>query len=307
MNSILKYIVKKAPRLDRFNFEMAELRAELERYKTWVPPGHYYSPIPSLDEVRQREAEIFDTSEKELLGIDLNEPEQLRLLEKFESYYPDQPFAIEKTDALRYFLDNSSYAYSDGIILYCMIRYAEPKKIIEIGSGYSSCAALDTNELFFDNRIACTFIDPYPQQLERLLKPGDKARIEIVPKKLQDVDLNLFSSLSSGDILFIASTHVSKVGSDVNRIIFEIFPRLKSGVYIHIHDIVYPFEYLKHFVYTGIAWNEAYILRAFLQYNDAFKIVFFNTYLEQFYQERFHRTMPLCLKNRGGSIWLRKQ
>jgi len=306
MEGLVKYIVNRIPSLQRVITERLHLRAELERYKTWVPPGHYYSPIPSLDEVKSKEAEIFDMSKRKLLGIELNEDEQLALLDKFAKYYAEQPFREEKRAALRYFLDNPSYAYSDGIIFYCMIRHAEPRRIIEVGSGYSSCVMLDTNELFFENRISCTFIDPFPQQLEQMLQPGDRERIEIIPKKLQDIDINLFSSLSGGDILFIDSTHVSKVGSDVNRIFFEILPRLQSGVYVHLHDIIYPFEYLKHFVYMGIAWNEAYILRAFLQYNHAFKIVFFNTYLEQFYEERFRNEMPLCLINRGGSIWLKK-
>ena len=284
----------------------AELEAEVQRYKTWVPPGHYYSPIPALDEVKAREPQIFDYGTRTFPGIDLNENEQLELLGRFEEYYRDQPFHENKTPPLRYFLRNQSYEFSDGIILHCMIRYLKPRRIIEVGSGYSSCATLDTNELFFGNQIACTFIDPFPQLLEQLIRPEDRARIQIVPQMLQDVDLALFSQLSAGDILFIDSTHVSKVGSDVNRLFFDVLPRLNSGVYIHIHDIGHPFEYPKSFVYSGIAWNEVYLLRAFLQYNSAFKIVFFNTYLEQFHEQRFQRAMPLCLVNRGGSIWLRK-
>jgi predicted O-methyltransferase YrrM len=306
MEGIIKYIVMKIPPLNRIISERAHLREELARYKTWVPPGHYFSPIPSLDEVKLKESEIFDANKREIFAVDLNEDQQIRLLDRFEQYYAEQPFAVDKTENLRYFYNNPAYAYSDGVILYCMIRYAEPRRIIEVGSGYSSCAILDTNELFFANGISCTFIDPFPQQLEQLLKPNDKARIEIIPKRVQEIDVGQFSSLSAGDILFIDSTHVSKVGSDVNYIFFEILPRLKSGVFIHFHDIVYPFEYLKHFVYAGVAWNEAYVLRAFLQYNEAFKIIFFNTYLEQFYEERFKSAMPLCLINRGGSIWLQK-
>ena len=107
-------------------------------------------------------------------------------------------------------------------------------------------------------------------------------------------------------ILFIDSTHVSKIGSDVNSLLFDILPKLNRGVYVHFHDVFYPFEYPQEWVYQGLAWNEAYILRAFLQHNDAFKIVFFNTYLELFYREKFENSMPLCLKNPGGSIWLTK-
>src|SRR5690606_17050723 len=110
----------------------------------------------------------------------------------------------------------------------------------------------------------------------------------------------------ANDILFIDSTHVSKINSDVNYIFFEILPRLASGVYIHFHDIFFPFEYPKAWVYEGRAWNEAYILRAFLQYNNAFSVVLMNTFMDQFHKSFFREHMPLCLINPGGSIWIRK-
>jgi hypothetical protein len=207
---------------------------------------------------------------------------------------------------MRYFFENTYYSYSDAIFLYCMIRYIQPKKFVEAGSGYSSCVVLDTNELFFKNSIECTFIDPYPERLLSLIKAEDKERIRIITDRIQDVNIEEFCGLSEGDILLIDSTHVSKVGSDVNYIFHEILPCLKKGVYIHFHDIFYPFEYPKEWVCAGKAWNEAYLLRAFLQYNDHFEIVFFNTFLEFFYEDRFLREMPLCMKNKGGSIWIKK-
>lgn len=271
-----------------------------------IPPGHFYSPIPSLDEIRRDEKRIFDIPE-ELRAIDLNVDEQLGLLAIFAEYYKELPFREEKTRGLRYKFVNSMYSYSDGICLYSMIRHLKPRSILEVGAGYSSCVMLDTNELFFDNRISCAFIEPNPQQFLSLLKRRDLRRIEVVPTRLQDVSLSRFSALSANDILFIDSTHVSKIGSDVNYLIFEILPVLQSGVYVHFHDIFYPFEYPKRWVCDlGIAWSEAYLLRSFLQYNSTFRIAFFNTYLEHFYEDIFRDSMPLCLKNRGGSLWLRK-
>ena len=123
---------------------------------------------------------------------------------------------------------------------------------------------------------------------------------------LQEAPLSLFESLGENDVLFIDSTHVSRIGSDVNRLFFEILPRLRPGVLIHVHDVFYPFEYPRHWIMEGRAWNEIYVLRAFLEFNDRFEIVLFNTYLTQnqrhFIQERF----PLCLANEGGSLWLRR-
>ena len=92
----------------------------------------------------------------------------------------------------------------------------------------------------------------------------------------------------------------------MNFLFFEILPRLQPGVLIHLHDIFYPFEYPRSWIFEGRAWNEIYMLRAFLQFNRAFKVVFFTTYIERFHESFFRRHMPLCLKNRGGSIWLRK-
>jgi predicted O-methyltransferase YrrM len=273
----------------------------------WFPSGHFYSPIPSLEEIKKREQEIFFNIPKEISGIDLNVKRQLQLLQKFKKYYSEMPFGRVRKEGLRFFFENPCYSLSDAIFLYCMIRYTKPKKIIEVGSGYSSCVILDTNELFFDNTISCTFIDPYPQLLLSLIKDTDTTKVEIIQKNLQDVTVEKFSELSDSDLLFIDSTHVSKINSDVNYIFFEILPRLNYGVYIHFHDIFYPFEYPKEWVYEGLAWNEAYFLRAFLQYNREFKIQFFNTYLEHFYSDAFFDRMPIPLKYVGASVWLLKE
>jgi hypothetical protein len=313
MRRLAKRLVRRLPLVKRVFQELDQLRAELEKYKTWVPPGHYYSPIPSLDKVRLMEERIFDYNLRYIPGIDLNEQEQLSLLNEFKQYYDEQPFEPYKTENSRYFFENSMYSYSDAIFLYCMIRHAKPDRIIEVGSGYSSCVILDTNELFFDNAISCTFIDPYPERFLSLLKDGDQDRVEIITKRLQDVDSDQFLLLSAGDILLVDSTHVSKVGSDVNHVFFDILPGLNSGVYIHFHDVFYPFEYPKEWIYQGRAWNEIYLLRAFLQYNEAFRIIFFNTFLERFFKDRLVQEFPLCIRKYtqkketvNGSIWLRK-
>jgi predicted O-methyltransferase YrrM len=274
--------------------------------KFWFPPGHFYSPIPSLDEIRRKEEKIFDRSSEVIPGIDMNADGQLALLKQLRVYYREMPFGIHKSAGLRFFFDNPSYSLFDAVFLYCMIRHLRPKKIIEVGSGYSSCLMLDTNELFFGNSISLTFIEPHPELMFSLIKDTDRTGIEMIPRNLQDVDPDRFSELAEDDILFIDSTHVSKVNSDVNYILFEILPRLKNGVYIHFHDIFYPFEYPKEWFYEGLAWNEAYILKAFLQYNCAFSIQLSNTYLEQFHRDELFAEMPLPMKYVGASIWIKK-
>ena len=272
----------------------------------FVPNGHFYSPIAPKSEILKDDARIF-RDKADVLGIDLNEQRQLETLASIKACYADLPFGADKRDGLRYFYENPAYSYSDAIFLNGMMRLARPKKYIEIGSGYSSCMALDTSELYFGDAVAFTFIEPYPQLLYSLLKPGDEARIGVIPSRVQDVDLALFDQLGDGDILFVDSTHVSRVGSDVNFIIFEILPRLASGVYIHFHDVFYPFEYPKEWILEGRAWNELYLLRAFLANNSSYEIVMFNTFLEAAHEPYFKENMPLCLKNKGGSLWLRKK
>ena len=282
------------------------LPPERDLQPEFVPPGHYYSALPSLEEVRNHATRIFDRTAVDIPGVDLNLEGQLVLLQELKAYYPELPFLAGKSDGLRYYFDNDLYSYSDAIFLYCMIRHARPKRIIEVGSGFSSCVCLDTNELFFENAIQCTFIEPDPQCLESLLKKKDLQTVDVIPKPLQEVELSFFAQLGEQDILFIDSSHVSKVGSDVNRVFFEILPLLEPGVLVHFHDVFYPFQYPAAWVYEGRAWNEAYLLRGFLQYNRTFRIRLWNALLARFRADLLERVMPLCMKNTGGSIWLEK-
>lgn len=266
--------------------------------------GHFYSPVPSYKEIRSRGEESFANSRRDILGINLNTTAQLWFLEKFQAYYSELPFQDEKIGGLRYYYKNGFFSYGDAIILYSFIRHLKPKKIIEVGSGFSSAVLLDTNDLFFDGSIECTFIEPYPRRLLSLINKIEAGKL--IRQKVQDVNVELFRQLNPNDILLIDSSHVSKFGSDVNFLFFEVLPQLNPGVYIHFHDIFYPFEYPKSWFLEGRCWNEAYLLRAFLQYNDSFEIVFWNNYVFNFHYEEMIGSLPLCANNAGGSIWLRK-
>jgi len=294
------------PKVAALEAELAEKRALEKRAPMFVPPGHYYSAIPSLDEVERHAAKLFDRSAREISGVDLREGEQLTLLQEFAGYYAEQPFPITKEAGTRYYFENPAYAYSDALFLYSMIRHARPRKIIEVGSGFSSAATLDTNERFFQGSIDCVFIEPYPELLQSLLSPSDKERVTIHAQPLQEVPLSQFRELAANDILFIDSTHVSKIGSDVNYIFFEILPALAPGVFVHFHDIFHPFEYPESWIRDGRTWQEAYLLRAFLAFNTSFRVVAFNTFLAEHHRPWFEEHMPLCLSNPGGSIWLQR-
>lgn len=271
------------------------------------PPGHFYSPIPSIADLRRREVSVFQEWPDALPGITLDAEAQLALLDAFAPYYREIPFGADPKQDLRYYFENSFYSYSDAIFLYCMIRHFKPRRVVEVGCGFSSAVMLDTSEVFFGGAIDFTFIDPNPRPLKAMLKPADRAKVHVVKDIVQAVPLSTFDALGDGDILFVDSSHVSKTGSDLNHIMFTVMPRLASGVLIHFHDVYYPLEYPREIVYKGIAWNEAYLLRAFLMFNSAFEVVFFNTYLETFHPQRVYGAMPLCERNPGGSIWLRRR
>jgi len=273
----------------------------------FVPPGHYYSPLPDVAAVLQEWPRIAPGDPESIPGVDLREEQQLDLLEGWDRFYAEQPFGEQRGAGLRYGFENGSYSYSDALFYYCVLRQFRPGRIVEIGSGHTTCVALDTSERFLGGRPRLTCIEPYPQLLEELLLPGDLDRVELLPMRLQDAPMGVFGSLESNDILFVDSTHVSKVGSDVNRILFDIVPRLRPGVLIHFHDIFYPFEYPHDWIQEGRAWNEAYLLRAFLQFNQEFEIVIFNTFLETRHRALFESRFPLCLRNTGGSIWIRRR
>src|SRR5688572_28127543 len=83
---------------------------EAKQFIASMPTGHFYSPVPSLDEIKQDEKRIFDIPTK-LAAIDLNVDEQLELLAIFAEYYKELPFHAGKTPGLRYFFDNSMYSY----------------------------------------------------------------------------------------------------------------------------------------------------------------------------------------------------
>jgi predicted O-methyltransferase YrrM len=285
--------------------ENARLTQESAEWRRFFPPGHFYSPLPSAAEVAAALAR--GGFGPPFAGVDLNEAEQAALLEKFAGYYPEQPFPEKPAEGWRFYLDNPSYGHFDAIMLYAMLRHLSPRRIVEVGSGFSSAAMLDLNERLFGGRVALTFIDPDMTRLRTLLRPDDGPRVTLVERMVQDVPLETFDVLEAGDVLFIDSSHVAKVGSDVNRLYFDVLPRLRPGVRVHIHDVAGNLEYPREWFDEGRAWNEQYVLRAFLMFNRAWRIELFTGWLFNTRHEFFRTRMPLCARGGGGQLWLRRE
>jgi len=271
------------------------------------PAGHYYSSVVSLEEMRNRQNEIWpDKRFKEIGGIDLNENEQIELFQELSIYFEGLKIPEKKVEERRYFFRNSYFSYGDAYILGAILVRRKPKRIIEIGSGFSSALMLDINEFFLNHEMHLTFIEPFPEaRLSSILHNENKPNVSTIKRKVQEVELVEFKKLEKGDVLFIDSTHVVKTGSDVNYILFEILPLLKKGVLIHFHDIYHPFEYPKSWILNGFGWNESYFLKAFLMYNSSFKIILFSDFLVKYHKDKFDH-LPLFLNSPGSSLWLEK-
>jgi hypothetical protein len=253
---------------------------------------HYYSPVP---DTRTLKDELW-RNPSALVGIDMNEASQLALLSELITRYAFEHEGAEAQEP----------AGPDWTVLYCMIRHFKPRRIIEIGAGLStrvSAAAVEANCREAGFQASLVAIEPYPTPD---LVAGFAGLSELKQVAVQDVPLDEFQQLGENDILFIDSTHVMKIGSDVHYEFLEIIPRLRRGVIIHVHDIFLPYEYPRDWIMERSAfWNEAYILQAFLAFNSAFEVLLANSYL--------HHRHPDAMKGAfgqyydvPGSFWMRR-
>lgn len=270
-------------------------------YRNAVPFNHYESPYPDIVEIHKNEKNLFDRN-KEVLDINFNIDRQLTIIKEMEHLkLPEWPDGKRENMQTRYSYNNGVFEKGSADALSYMIQMVKPKNIIEVGSGYSTAVMLDTNDAFCDNKINIICIEPNADRLKSLLRATDN--IKIYENNLQDLSVKLFDILEENDILFIDSSHVSKMGSDINYLFFEILPRLKKGIYIHFHDMMYPFIYPKEWIYEGRAYNEMYILRAFLMNNTEYSIQLFGDMLFPKYEEQISQKLRGC---GAGSLWIKK-
>jgi hypothetical protein len=274
-----------------------------------ITPNSYYSPIPDLRDLKD---DLWLTR-SELVGIDIREEDQISLLSLFESEFKSEYELFprdEPSKPYEYFVNNGCFGFVDGDIAYCMIRHFKPRRIIEVGSGYSTYliaqAILKNKEE--NERYNCdlTAIEPYPNPI---LKTGFPGLSNLIDQKVQSVPLSEFAKLSYGDILLIDSSHVLKTGSDVQYEYLEILPRLHNGVIVHSHDILLPAEYLKEWLFDlQRFWNEQYLLQAFLSFNDSFEVLWAGYYMHLNNPDALERAFGSYSKdgNGCGSFWIRK-
>ena len=207
-------------------------------------PGHFYSTIPNEQDYAGKLDQLIDKATLELPGIDLNLKGQKAFLDEALSFYKDIPFPQNKTEGFNYYYKNIYFVAPDAVALYLVLRSFNPKRVIEVGSGFSSAVIIDTNEKFFNGQTKCQFIEPFPDRLNWFLSQSQNSNYELLEKKVQDVPLAVFATLEAGDLLLIDSSHVSKLGSDVNYLFFNRLCYLITLWNLSIKPCIYIFRHL---------------------------------------------------------------
>jgi hypothetical protein len=252
----------------------------------YFKPGDYYSSATSPAD---REMAVAWRG-LDPVGIDLNEEGQLEVAKEL---------ALGARQWGRYEPDNSMYGLGDAVVLNSMLRLLKPGRMLEIGSGYSTAAALDAIERY-DLPTKVTCVEPNPERLLGLVHPDE---VDLIELPVQGVPMAEFEKLSYGDILFIDSTHVVKSGSDVVWLYLHVLPRLPFGVWVHVHDVDWPFEYPEEWIREGRDWTEIYLLRALLTHTMAWEIRLMTRWLWTQHPEAIHQTLRDAPT---GSLWMQK-
>ena len=249
---------------------LARTQATFDKLGFHLLPHHFYVPIPEQADL----TESFWEAESELVGVDTNEQGALELVETLRPHIQELRAAVplDETPGARFHVLNSAFMAVDAHMYYGLLRHFQPKTVIEVGAGWSTLVAVAANEA---NRAGggkaahLVAVDPFPSPVLASLRND----VEILPAKLQDVELERFTVLESGDVLFVDSTHVLRAGGDVQRAYCEIFPRLAPGVLVHVHDVSLPRPYPRSYFDNRWYWNEQYVLQTFLAFNSRFEVL----------------------------------
>jgi predicted O-methyltransferase YrrM len=273
-----------------------------------VTPNHFYEPIPDL---RSLPDNVFDR-QSELVGVDMREEEQLKLLEQattFREEYSSFPLEDPGGQPPSYYYNNGQFGPVDAEMLHVMVRLYRPRRIMEIGSGFSTLVALGAIEAARaeDPSYACevTCIEPNPRPFLREL-PGVN---RLVAGRVEEQPLELFAELEENDILFIDSSHILKIGGDVQFEFLEVLPRVAPGVLVQVHDIFFPTDYPRAFVKLWkLFFAEQYLLQGFLQFNETFQVRWCGSWMAIRHPERLRAAFPSygTVPNWTSSLWMQR-
>lgn len=306
LDSLLWPFVHPAARLLRFIrsagvHDMPRCRAVLLSVGVFPILDHYSEPL--FDE-RQIPRPLSD--ERDLPGVDWNVAEQLQLLGSFTFNEELRDLSMAAVDELTFHMNNGFFESGDAEYWYGIIRLKKPRRIIEIGSGYSTLLARRAVE-------KNTWEDPDYQCQHICVEPSlgpwlERLGVTVIREKVERVGRSLFSELDENDILFIDSSHVIRPQGDVLFEYLELLPSLKKGVVVHVHDIFSPRDYLEDWVRRKVRlWNEQYLLEAFLTSNSDWKIIAALNLLHHHHFEKLKDKCPFLTPTREpGSFYIQK-
>ena len=255
-----------------------------------VTPSHFYFPVPSLKSLQDKNWSAC----RPCATLDFRLSEQIqRLHREFLPFASEWEFPEGPTSDTREFhFNNGFFERVDAEVAHSIVRQYKPRRIIEVGSGNTTLlltAALRKNiaEGYPGELIS---IEPAPASF---LKEGVPGVAQMIERPVQKVPLELFRTLQANDILFIDSSHVVSMDSDVVHECLRILPELAPGVLIHFHDIFTPLDYPKKFVVTNLCfWCEQYMLEAFLAFNSAFRVMWSGSAMQQFHPDVLSDAFP---------------
>lgn len=267
-----------------------------------VHPRRFDSPLVVPEEV-----EIDKLSQRRSLpGIDLRVPSALETIKQLKTFAAElDPIPFEPDGKSIYWLGNTSFPDFDSAVLHTLLRFIKPKRYIELGCGFSSfisSRALRRNQ---EEGTACEafYCDPEPRlDMADILVYG-----KLLKKRVQDLPLEMFTKLQAGDVLFIDTSHVLKLQSDVEQELLRILPSLARGVWIHIHDVFTPYDYPGDWVSKKIrhTMNEQYAVECLLTGGERYEIEIPLHCLVREYLPEMQQFFPRG-KNAGQSLWMRK-
>lgn len=257
-----------------------------------VIPNQFAYPIPDSSELTD---ELF-ARRSDCVGLDWNLSCQEDLL--------DGPFSRFATEVE--FEENTGLSKLDAAVLHALIRHFQPKKIVEIGSGESTKFAaraclINQQEGHFSELVA---IEPFPKPD---LRQGIPGLTRLIEKRVEQVDAE---DIIDCDLLFIDSSHVVRIGGDVNYEILELVPRLKPGAIVHWHDILLPGEYWKVWVKDHhYFWTEQYLVHAFMKFNSDFEVLWASRYMHLSQPARLQTVFPYFdpKTHQIMSFWIRRK
>lgn len=253
-----------------------------------VLPLHFYFPVPNLRSFRDKDWAACRPS-----PVDFRLGEQVALLSELLPYAEECDFPDRSTgDPHQFHFNNGFFESVDAEIAYSFVRSRKPKRIVEVGCGNSSLVMATAMRRNQEEGHGGEYfgIEPYPAPF---LRDGLPGMTLLVKEPVQRAPFDLFRSLGPGDILFIDSSHVVSMDSDVLFECLRILPELAPGVLVHFHDIFAPLDYPEKFVKTNLCfWCEQYLLEAFLAFNSAFNVVWAGSAMQKFYPEVLRQAFP---------------